>query len=365
MADISTSNVRRGAWMAGGWTRSKSILQRQGALIALILLVLFGWLRYDGFLAPYNIFTVLSYNTTFGMIALGMTFVIMTGGIDLSVGAVASLASVVAALVSGQGLFVALAAAVLTGIAVGLFNGWVIAWLRIPPFIATLAMLLGAHGLALVLAKNATISVDTSSNFTSITLGSLFGIPIPVYILVVAYIIGSIVLNFTRYGRHVLAVGGNEEAARLMGLPVERITLSVYVMSGALAGLAGVFLASQTFTGLPSEGIGWELTAIAAVVVGGTLLTGGMGSVGATLVGVLLLGLIFNILNFENGRGLISLSSYWQSVIRGTFLLVVVLLQNRLANSKAKIKVEPTPTPPAQRGKIEEASTASPRGGKD
>jgi galactofuranose transport system permease protein len=139
-------------------------------------------------------------------------------------------------------------------------------------------------------------------------------------------------LSRSRFGRHVLAVGGNEEAARLMGLPVERTKLAVYTLSGALAALAGVILAAQFGAGQPTEGLGWELSAIASVVVGGTLLTGGMGSIGSTLVGVLLLGLIFNILNFENGRGLISLSAYWQSVIRGAFLLAVVLLQNRLTH---------------------------------
>jgi galactofuranose transport system permease protein len=150
----------------------------------------------------------------------------------------------------------------------------------------------------------------------------------------VAFALGALTLRYTRFGRHVLAVGGNEEAARLMGLPVARIKLAVYAMSGALAGLAGVLLAAQFNTGQPTEGVGWELSAIASVVVGGTLLTGGMGSVGASLAGVLLLGLIFNVLNFENGRGVISLSVYWQSVIRGAFLLVVVLLQNRLLHRR-------------------------------
>src|ERR687884_2021505 len=121
-----------------------------------------------------------------------------------------------------------------------------------------------------------------------------------------------------------------------MGLPVDRITLAVYTLSGALAALAGVILASQFGAGQPTEGLGWELSAIASVVVGGTLLTGGMGSIGASLVGALLLGLIFNILNFENGRGVISLSAYWQSVIRGAFLLVVVVLQNRLTRRQER-----------------------------
>jgi ribose transport system permease protein len=333
MADVSTANVNRRTRLASGWTRGKSILQRQSALIALIVLVLFGTLRYDNFLSTYNLLTVVSYNTTFGLIALGMTFVIMTGGIDLSVGSLAALCSVVAALASPSGLLGAIGAAALAGLIVGLFNGWVIAWLRIPPFLATLAMLLAARGMALVLAKDATVSVNATPDWAALSQGILFGIPLPVFLILI-YALGSIALNFTRFGRHVLAIGGNEEAARLMGLPVERIKLAVYAISGLLAGLAGVLLAGQTFTGSPNEGVGWELTAIAAVVVGGTLLTGGMGSVWASLVGALLLGLIFNILNFENGLGFISLGVSWQSVIRGAFLLIVVLLQSRLARTK-------------------------------
>ena len=160
--------------------------------------------------------------------------------------------------------------------------------------------------------------------------GNWLGFPIPAWILFAAFLVGLIVLHYTPFGRHVLALGGNEEASRLMGLPTGRITVLVYTLSGLLAGLAGVILASQFGAGQPTEGLGWELSAIASVVVGGTLLTGGLGSVGGTLAGALLLGLIFNMLNFENGRGVISLSSYWQSVIRGGFLLLVVLLQNRL-----------------------------------
>jgi ribose/xylose/arabinose/galactoside ABC-type transport system permease subunit len=316
------------------WRGSGELVQRQGALIALIALLIFGALRYNGFLSLDNIFAVLSYNTMFALIALGMTFVIMTGGIDLSVGAVAALSSVIGALLSPSGLLVAVIVCVGTGLLVGLINGWIIAWLRIPPFITTLAMMLAARGLALILANippnDSFVSVDTTSDFISIGTYYLGPLPIPVILLVVSYLVGSLVLNFTRFGRHVLAIGGNEEAARLMGLRVERIQLLVYMMSGALAALAGVLLAAQTNTGLPTEGVGWELTAIAAVVVGGTLLTGGKGSVMTTLVGVLLLGLVFNILNFENGRGAISLSSSWQLVVRGLFLLVVIILQSRL-----------------------------------
>ena len=329
----TTPTDLRGKTQSARWARLASAAQRQGALIALALLVLFGALRYDGFFGSYNIFEMLRNDSMIGLIALGMTFVIMTGGIDLSVGSVAALASVLAARMSPYGPLPAIALPVLVGALVGLLNGWVIARLNILPFIATLAMLLAARGLALILANNASIGVDAGSGF--IELGrDLFGLPIPLLLLLAAYAVGVGVLGYTRFGRHVLSVGGNEEAARLMGLPVDRIKLAVYALSGALAGLAGVILAALTFTGLPTAGSGWELTAIAAVVVGGTLLTGGMGSVATTLVGVLLLELIFNILNFENGRGLISLSAYWQSVIRGVFLLVVVVLQNRLARRR-------------------------------
>jgi ribose transport system permease protein len=330
MATISTTDVRA-AQSDSRRARWATLLQRQGALIALVLLVLWGALRYPNFLSTFNITeVVLRSNATFGLIALGMTFVIMTGGIDLSVGSVAALASVVAALASGRGLAVALAAAVAVGTLAGLFNGLVITRLRIAPFIATLAMLLGARGLALVLANNQAVAVNSSGGFATFGFQKIAGLPLLVMIMLAAYVLGSMMLNFTRWGRHVLAIGGNEEAARLLGLPVDRIKLQVYALSGALAGLAGLLLATITFTGIPTEGVGWELTAIAAVVVGGTLLTGGVGSVGTTLVGVLLLGLILNILNLENARGVISLSAYWQSVIRGAFLLVVVVLQTRL-----------------------------------
>jgi len=191
--------------------------------------------------------------------------------------------------------------------------------------------MLAASGTALLLADNQSVSVSYDSGFTSIGQDNFLGFPIPAWIAMLAYLIGWIVLNFTGTGRGVLAVGGNEDATRLMGLPADRIKFLVYLGSGGLAGLAGVILASQFGAGQPIEGVGWELFAIAAVVVGGTLLTGGVGSVGATLAGVLLLGILFNVLNFENGKGWISLSAYWQSVIRGLFLLVVVMLQAKLA----------------------------------
>ena len=315
---------------SGETGRMVRLISRNSVLVALLLLILFGALRYENFLGAFNVLTVLRYNSMFALVALGMCFVIMSGGIDLSVGTCAALGSVVSALLSPYGLGVALLGGMAAGATIGFLNGMAITWLNIPPFISSLAAMLAAQGTALLLANNQSVSVSYDTAFTIIGQGEILGFPIPAWIAAIAYLIGSICLNFTATGRYVLAIGGNEEAARLMGLPVDRVKLFLYLLSGLLSGLAGVILAAQFGAGQPTEGVGWELFAIASVVVGGTLLSGGQGSVGATLAGVLLLGLIFNILNFENGLGWISLSAYWQSVIRGVFLMIVVIFQSRL-----------------------------------
>ena len=317
-----------------GSTATLNVLRnigRFGVLLALVALVVFGWMRYENFLGSFNVLSVLRYNSMFALVALGMCFVIITGGIDLSVGSTAALGSVVAALLSPYGVLPGLLGGLAAGLAVGACNAFIITRLNILPFITTLATMLAASGCALLLAGNQSVSVSYESGFTELGQGDFLGFPIPAWIALVAYLLGSLVLNLTSFGRTVLAIGGNEDATRLMGLPAERVKALVYLASGGLAGLAGVILAAQFGAGQPIEGVGWELLAIAAVVVGGTLLTGGVGSVGSTLAGVLLLGLIFNILNFENGLGWISLSAYWQSVIRGAFLLLVVAIQARLS----------------------------------
>ncbi|MBZ9750104.1 ABC transporter permease [Deinococcus sp. HMF7604] len=316
-------------------TRTLRLLSQSGVLVALLLLVLFGALRYDGFLGAYNLSTFLRYNAMFGLIAVGMCFVIITGGIDLSVGSVVAMSSVVAALLSPHGVGTAVLGGVLAGAAVGLLNGLIITRLNIQPFITTLATLLAARGLALLLARNqGGVGLDpTNTALAWVGQGDLWRLPVPGVILAVVVVAAAVALRLTPFGRHALATGGGEDASSLMGLPVDRIKLGVYGLSGALAGLSGVILAAQLGAGQPTEGLGWELSAIASVVVGGTLLTGGVGSVWATLAGTLLLGLIFNLLNFENGRGVISLSPYWQSVIRGGFLLLVVVLQSRAGGS--------------------------------
>ncbi len=321
----------------------------------LIVLTLLGAWRYDGFLSAYNVQSVLRYNSMFALVALGMCFVIMTGGIDLSVGSVAALSSVVAAYLSGYGLLPGLLGGLCAGLLAGTLNAIIITKLKILPFIATLATMLAASGTALLLADNQSVSVSYDTAFVSLGQGDLLsfmrpewvdaddagivggivcfilGFPTPAFIALAAYIVGAITIGYTAFGRHILAVGGGAEASRLMGLPVDRTIFWAYVMSGCTAGMAGVILAAQFGAGQPIEGIGWELFAIASVVVGGTLLTGGKGSIGGTLAGALLLGMIFTILNFENGMGWISLSAYWQSVVRGAFLFVVVVLQAKLS----------------------------------
>lgn len=305
---------------------------------ALFALIGFGLLRYDNFGGAYNVSSFLNYNSMFIVISLGMCFVIITGGIDLSVGSVAAFTSVIAAYLSPYGLQVALPLAVLAGMAFGAFNAFCIIVLRIPPFIATLATMLGAKGGALVISGASTVAVDWGSNFTRMGMEKAFGV-FPWSIVIVAIVGVALwgVLEMTSLGRTILAIGGGEDASSLMGLKVNRAKAFVYLVSGGCAGLAGVILASGFGAGQPLEGIAWELSAIASVVVGGTLLTGGLGSIPATVAGALLLGLVFNILNFENGRGTISFSAYWQMVIRGGFLFVVILFQTRMTKGqKAK-----------------------------
>ncbi|WP_226781435.1 ABC transporter permease [Oceaniglobus trochenteri] len=322
MADTNTFDLRR--YLKGGG-------HSFGVWAALVIVVLFGLMRYDNFGGAYNISSFLNYNAMFIVISVGMCFVILTGGIDLSVGSVAAFTSVVAAYLSPYGIQVALPGAVLAGLAIGGLNAFFVVAMRIPPFIATLATMLGAKGGALVISGAQTIAIDWESNFTKLGMEKAFGL-LPWTIVITAVVVVAlwIVLEFTSLGRTVLAVGGGEDATMMMGLGVARAKVFVYLLSGGCGGLAGVFLASGFGAGQPLEGVGWELSAIASVVVGGTLLTGGMGSVAATVAGALLLGLVFNILNFENGRGVISLSAYWQMVIRGGFLFAVILLQSQL-----------------------------------
>jgi galactofuranose transport system permease protein len=335
----ATATIDEAGSTRGRVARAKfaSFVQRQGALVALVVVCLFASWRYGtfldngSFLTGQNLLNIVAQNSMVGLIALGMTFVILTGGIDLSVGSLLAVGGVVAATLAGNSFIVVLLVSVGATTLLGLINGLVIAKVRIQPFIVTLAMMIAARGLALRVAHEKPIEIgNMSGGFRWLWQGMLGPLPVPIIIFMMAYLIGWLVLNHTRFGRHAYALGDNEEAARLMGLNVGRVTLGVYALSGALAGLAGVILASRLGSGQPVAGQGFELDAIAAVVVGGTLLTGGQGGVGSTSVGVLLLGALFNILNNEGDW----IGSYWQGVLRGIFLLAVVIIQNRLSARK-------------------------------
>ena len=311
--------------------RAGALLQRQGALVALVIVFVFGAVRYYPFLTPENLLNVLRQNSMLGLVALGMTFVILTGGIDLSVGALLAVAGVVAAKLAGAGTAAALLGGVGVAALLGLVNGVLITKARIQPFIVTLAMLIGARGAALAATSEQSVPVDrAATGLTWLARGTVGPVPVPVLVLALAFALGWLVLRYTRFGRYVYAIGDNEEAARLMGLQADRTLVATYVLSGALAGLAGVILAGRLGAGQPVAGTGWELDAIAAVVVGGTLLTGGQGGAGSTLVGVLLLGVIFNLFNLEG-----TISPWWQWVLRGAFLLGVVVIQSRLQRRAA------------------------------
>jgi galactofuranose transport system permease protein len=313
-----------GSRLAGA--RALTVLLRSGAVVALVVACIFGATRYYAFPTPENLVNILRQNSMLGLVALGMTFVILTGGIDLSVGALLAVAGVVAAMLSPRGAFVAIAGGLGAATLLGTVNGVLITKARIQPFIVTLAMLIAARALALAATAEQSVSVSADAGGLAwLGQGQLGPIPVPVVLLVLAYLIGWIVLRYTRFGRYVYAIGDSEEAARLMGLPVDRIVIGTYALSGLLAGLAGIVLAARLGAGQPVAGTGWELDAIAAVVVGGTLLTGGQGGAGATIVGVLLLGVIFNLFNLEG-----TISPWWQWVLRGVFLLGVVVVQGRL-----------------------------------
>jgi ribose/xylose/arabinose/galactoside ABC-type transport system permease subunit len=308
------------------WRRLGRFAERHGAVVALAIVLLLATLRYRAFASPENLFNIGRQNSMLGLVALGMTFVIVSGGIDLSVGSLVAVAGLIAAALSWRGSALAVIGGVAGSTVLGLGNGLLVVRGRIQPFIATLATMIAGHGLALAITQEVSIPADRAATaFKWLGRGLLGPVPVPVVLLGLSYGLGALLLRHTRFGRHVYAIGDNEEAARLMGLAVGRVKLGVYACSGALSGLAGVLLASRLGAGQPTAGTGWELDAIAAVVVGGTLLSGGRGGAGATLIGVLLLGVLLNIFNLQG-----TVSSWWQLVLRGVFLLTVILVQRRL-----------------------------------
>ncbi|WP_344570452.1 ABC transporter permease [Streptomyces axinellae] len=308
-----------------------ALAQRHGALVALVLTALIASVSFDSFATAGNLENVAVSAAFLAIVALGMTFVIVSGGIDLSVGSVFVLGGVLAAWGSRHGPVVALLLPLVVCGAIGLVNGVLIARVRLAPFIVTLAAMLGARGIMLNITDEGadTFLVAKDSLFADLGRGRLLGLGVPVWITLALFLLGGLVLRRTRFGQNVYAVGGNEDAASLMGTSVVRTKVSVYVLSGLLAGLAGALNAAWLASGVTILGQGMELEAISAVVIGGTLLTGGMGFVSGSLVGVLLLKVIQNVIN-QIG----SLDSAYQQVVSGAFLVLVVVVQTWLGRRR-------------------------------
>ncbi|HET7314608.1 ABC transporter permease [Salinisphaera sp.] len=305
-----------------------ALIQSRLALAVLIALTLAAGSYFPNLLRVANLSNIVIAASFLGVIVLGQSFVLIMGGLDLSVGSMLALGTVVSAYTLPYGWVAALLCPVLVGAAIGTLDGTLIAKAKMAPFIVTLAALLGIHGIALSFAKQS-MNLGDSGFFGVIANGEIAGVSNLIWILVAAYVIGALVLNHTRYGMALFAIGGNEEAARMMGIRVERIKIITYAVSGGLSGLAGALLASRLNSGLPTAGTGYELQSIAAAVVGGVLLTGGVGTLTGALSGVLLLGLIQNIIN-QIG----TLSASYQQLASGAFLLVAVIIQSLLSHRR-------------------------------
>jgi ribose transport system permease protein len=310
-----------------------------GLVIALAILCIAGVITAgDRFADIDNVLTILKLAAVIGVVSVGMTFVIIGGGIDLSVGALVALSSVWATTLATQALaqdfhwIVMVFTALAVGAGAGLVNGVVIAYGKLVAFIATLAMLAAARGLAEIMSNRRTQIVQ-DDDFLDFFNGSVFGIPALVIIFALVAVAGWVLLNRTTFGRRTFAVGGNAEAARLAGIRVHRHTVKLYVLSGLSCGIAAVMLMARTTTGSSTHGPLYELDAIAAVVIGGTLLIGGRGTIVGTVLGVLIFTTLGNVFTLNN------LSSSAQDVARGVIIVAAVLLQTRLAAREGRSRM--------------------------
>ena len=300
------------------------LFRQFGTPVIFVLLVVLAASQSDVFLTEGNIMNVVRQMSSIGVMAIGMLFVILTRGIDLSVGSVAALGAVSSAILLQQfPLPLALLMVIGIGAACGAISGFFIAFLRLPAFVITLAMLTAARGLALIFSNGQPIILSTSGQplqafGTSFTLG----IPNPALLMFVLFALAFVLLNFSRFGRLVKAIGSNEEAVRLSGISVPWHVLAVYVMSGILASVAGILVTSRSGVGSASFGVGAELDVIAAVVIGGASLMGGRGGVLNTFIGVMILGVIGNIMNLAGVPG------YNQQVYLGIIIVVAVAIQS-------------------------------------
>jgi ribose transport system permease protein len=318
---VATDTLKGGTAGAGGAAAVRRLLLDNGALTALIVLVIAMSALSGDFLTADNLLNVGVQAAVTAILAFGVTFVIVSAGIDLSVGSVAALSATVlawSATSHGVPVVLALVLALATGIVCGLVNGFLIAYGKLPPFIATLAMLSVGRGLSLVISEGSPIAFPDSVSHLGDTLGGW--LPVPVLVMVVMGLIAAFVLGRTYIGRSMYAIGGNEEAARLSGLRVKKQKLAIYALSGVFAAAAGIVLAARLSSAQPQAADGYELDAIAAVVIGGASLAGGTGKASGTLIGALILAVL------RNGLNLLSVSAFWQQVVIGVVIALAVLL---------------------------------------
>ncbi|MBK5074944.1 ribose ABC transporter permease [Budviciaceae bacterium CWB-B4] len=307
---------------------NKEWLLEQKSLIALIVLIIVVSFLSPNFFTIDNLFNILQQTSVNAIIAVGMTLVILTSGIDLSVGSILALTGAVAASLVGLELnvFVALAGALVLGAGIGTITGVIVAKGKVQAFIATLVMMLMLRGATLVYSEGSPINLgftDSAEAFEWFGVGRPLGIPAPIWIMVIVFIGAWYLLNHTRLGRYIYALGGNESATRLSGISVDRVKIIVYALCGMLTALAGIIEVGRLSSAQPTAGLGYELDAIAAVVLGGTSLAGGKGRITGTLIGALILGFLSNALN------LLGVSAYFQMIVKGAVILLAVLVENR------------------------------------
>ncbi|OBZ94691.1 sugar ABC transporter permease [Pararhizobium polonicum] len=327
----SIDNKPASTWFSSD--RRRLIIQEYGIFLAFLLLAFILSLSNEYFLTPGNISNVLLQTSINGVLAIGMTFVILTRGIDLSVGSVVALTGIVSASFATTSatagiaggpypFYVALAIGILVGLACGALVGLIVSRFAVPAFVATLGMLSAARGATLIYGGGKPVPALTPE-FRWIGTGNILGIPMPVILLAIVFAVSWWVLTRTRYGRYIYAVGGNPHAAKTSGINVTRMKFSVYMISGSLSGLAGMMLSARTGSALPQAGIAYELDAIAAVVIGGTSLSGGVGRVTGTLIGALIIGVM------NNGLDLMGIQSYYQQVLKGALIVGAVMLDQK------------------------------------
>lgn len=300
----------------------RSVIERFGIVIILLILCIALSIITPSFLQIKNFMNVLRQVSITGIIAVGMIFVIATGGIDLSVGSITGVVAMVATSLAHPDQFpliVPILVGLLVGVAAGFVNGVIVAYGEVPPFITTLGSMTSLRGAAMIYNNGRPI-IDLSEIYTKIGGGMVGSVPVPVIIFLVIIALGTIILHYTRFGRHVFAVGGNELAAKVSGINVKRVKLSVFMITGFVSAVTGIVVSSRVMSGSPIAGEGYEMDAITACVIGGASLSGGEGGVVSTIIGALIVGVV------SNGLDLMHVKSYWQSVVKGIIVVAAVLI---------------------------------------